>query len=352
MFLPLRSARHTPAEPSLLVGLFVTLAAVFPAVHPAAAQDNHGVHLPDPIASEPDPAAVRYGVQPVDGLDIFYREAGTPPGKSTPGNPDRPAVVLLHGFPSSSHQYRDVLAALGDEFYLIAPDYPGFGDSSFPPPEEYDYRFDQLAQTIDRFLEAKQIDRYVLVIHDYGAPVGFRIALAHPERLAGLVVQNGNAYEQGIGPDGWGPVLDYWKNKTPELEKTIAQNVFGLEGLRWQYTHGTRHPDRILPDNWNLDYLKLSRPGQHRVQLDLFYDYQNNLKQYPAWQAFLREHQPPTLVTWGVHDAFFPVPGAEGYARDLDDVEIHLLDTGHFPLEEDGPFIIRKMRDFLHRLGD
>ncbi|MEM7627236.1 MAG: alpha/beta hydrolase [Planctomycetota bacterium] len=293
------------------------------------------------IASDEDPARVRYGTEKVGGLDIFFREAG---------DPANPAIVLLHGFPSSSHQYRDVLAALGDEFYLIAPDYPGFGDSSYPPRSEYTYSFDQLAETMDAFLEARDLSRYALMIHDYGSPVGFRIALAHPDRVRGFVVMNGNAYEEGISPKGWGPVLDYWKDKTPEIEQTIIDNVFSLEGLRWQYTHGTRNPEGILPDNWNLDYLKLSRPGQHRVQLDLFYDYQNNIKAYPSWQAYLRKNQPPTLVAWGANDAFFPVPGAEGYARDLENVEIHILDTGHFALEEEGPFIISRMREFLRGL--
>ncbi|MEM8872706.1 MAG: alpha/beta hydrolase [Planctomycetota bacterium] len=286
-------------------------------------------------------SAVRYGTEVVDGLEIFYREAG---------DPNRPTVVLLHGFPSSSHQYRELLAGLGDDYHVIAPDYPGFGDSSFPPPDRYEYTFDNLATTMNAFLEQRGIDRYVLGIHDYGAPIGFRIATRHPDRVAGLIVMNGNAYEEGIGVEGWGPVLDYWKGKTPELEETITRNVFGLEGLKWQYTHGTRNPDGILPDNWNLDYLKLSRPGQHDVQLALFYDYQNNVKLYPEWQAYLREQQPPVLVTWGVNDAFFPVQGAEGYQRDVDDIEVHLLDTGHFPLEEEAPFIIARARDFLSRI--
>lgn len=284
---------------------------------------------------------VRYGKENVDGLDIFYREAGSS---------EKPAVVLLHGFPSSSHMYREVLAELSDEFYLIAPDYPGFGDSSFPSPENYTYTFDNLAETIDRFLIQRNLENYVLMIQDYGAPIGYRIATRHPEKVKGFVVMNGNAYEEGIAPEGWGPVLDYWKGKTPELEKTIIENVFSLEGLKWQYTHGTRNPDGILPDNWNLDYMKLSRPGQHRVQLDLFFDYQNNLKKYPVWQQYLRDHQPPMLLVWGKNDAFFPVPGAEGYKRDVKNIDYNILDTGHFALEEEGGFIISKMRTFLRSL--
>lgn len=283
---------------------------------------------------------VRYGTEKVDGLDIFFREAGN-------DQTNKPALVLLHGFPSSSHQYREVLAALGDEFYLIAPDYPGYGDSSFPSKKEYTYTFDNLAETIDKFLIQRGLDRYVLMIQDFGAPVGLRIAAKHPKKVAGLVVMNGNAYEEGISKKGWGKVLDYWKNRTPELEKHILDNVFSLEGFRWQYTHGTRNPDAILPDNWNLDYMKMSRPGQHEVQLDMFFDYQNNLKKYPEWQQYLRDNQPPTLLVWGKNDAFFPVSGAEGYKRDLNDIDYNILDTGHFALEEEAPFIINKMREFM-----
>ncbi len=283
---------------------------------------------------------VRYATEKVDGLDIFYRESGDP-------KTDKPALVLLHGFPSSSHQYREVLATLGDEFYLIAPDYPGYGDSSFPSKEEYTYTFDNLANTIDKFLIQRGLDRYVLMIQDFGAPVGLRIAAKHPEKVAGLVVMNGNAYEEGISKEGWGKVLDYWKERTPELEKHIIDNVFSLAGFRWQYTHGTRNPDAILPDNWNLDYMKMSRPGQHEVQLDMFFDYQNNLKKYPEWQQYLRKNQPPVLLVWGKNDAFFPVAGAEGYKRDIKDIDYNILDTGHFALEEEAPFIIGKMREFM-----
>lgn len=281
---------------------------------------------------------VRYGTERVEGLDIFYREAG---------DPAKQTVVLLHGFPTSSHMYREVLAALGDEFHLIAPDYPGFGDSSFPPQSEYTYTFDNIADTMNTFLEQRKLTDYVLMIQDYGAPVGFRIATKHPERIAGFIVMNGNAYEEGLSAEGWGPIFEYWKGKTPELEETIAENAFSLEGLKWQYTHGTRNPEGILPDNWNLDFMKFSREGQHRMQLDMFYDYQNNLKLYPVWQQYLRDTQPPMLIVWGKNDAFFPEPGAAAYKRDVNNVHYHILDTGHFALEEEGPFIIETMRGFL-----
>ena len=286
---------------------------------------------------------VRYRTETVDGLDIFYREAG---------DPSRPTVLLLHGFPASSHMYREVLRGLSDRYHLVAPDYPGFGDSSFPSPDDFAYPFDHIAEVMDRFLEQRGLNRYVMMIQDYGAPVGFRIAVKHPERVAGFVVMNGNAYAEGLSAEGWGPIFDYWKNRTPELEAKIIANVFSLEGMQWQYTHGTRNPDGINPDNWNLDYMKIERPGQHRAQLDLFYDYRNNLSHYPAWQAYLRKRQPPMLIVWGKNDAFFPEPGAEAYKRDVRNIDYNILDTGHFALEEESPFIIGKMRSFLARTVD
>lgn len=283
---------------------------------------------------------VRYGYEKVDGIDIFYREAGN-------SKTGKPALVLLHGFPSSSHQYREVLAELGDEFYLIAPDYPGYGNSGFPSMNDYEYTFDNVAATIDKFLIQRGLNRYVMMIQDYGAPVGFRIATKHSEKVAGFVVMNGNAYAEGISSDGWGAVLDYWKDKTPELEKTIKENVFTLETMKWQYKHGTCNPERINPDNWVLDYYNISRPGGHDMALAMFYDYQNNVKLYPQWQQYLRDNQPPMLIVWGKNDAFFPVPGAEGYKRDIKDIDYNILDTGHFALEEEAPFIIEKMRGFM-----
>jgi len=281
---------------------------------------------------------VRYGMENVDGLEIFFREAG---------EPSKPVIVLLHGFPSSSHMYREVLRELADSYYLIAPDYPGFGNSSFPSPKDFAYTFDNIAKIMDKFLAQRGLNKYSLMIQDYGAPIGFRIASAHPEQVQAIITQNGNAYKEGISPKGWGPVLDYWKKKTPELEQTIIENVFSYEGMKWQYTHGTRNPEAISPDNWNLDYAGISREGQHRAQLDLFYDYQNNLKLYPQWQQYLRDKQPPMLVVWGRNDAFFPVSGAEGYKRDSKDIDYNILETGHFALEEDYKIITDKMRRFL-----
>jgi pimeloyl-ACP methyl ester carboxylesterase len=299
--------------------------------------------LPHPSrsAESPEYYPVRYATQKVGNLDIFFREAG---------DPRNPTIVLLHGFPTSSHMYREVLRGLADEYYLIAPDYPGFGDSSFPSPKEFSYTFDNLATVIEKFLQARGLKTFALMIQDYGAPVGLRIAAKHPEKIKGLIIQNGNSYAEGLGEEGWSLIFKYWKNKTPEIEREIIKNVFSLEGLKWQYTHGMRNPSGILPDNWNLDFMKISRPGQHEVQLALFYDYQNNLKHYPEWQKYFRDHQPPALIVWGKNDAFFPVPGAEAYKRDLKNVDFNILDTGHFALEEDASFILEKMRRFMDSL--
>ncbi|WP_299598236.1 alpha/beta hydrolase [uncultured Tateyamaria sp.] len=284
---------------------------------------------------------VQVGYETVDGVKIFYREAG---------NPENPAIVLLHGFPSSSHQYRHLLDELSDDYYLIAPDYPGFGASDFPSPDSYTYTFDNIAETVDTFLEQKGIDTFSMYLQDYGAPVGFRIATVHPERIETLIIQNGNAYEEGVNPETWAPVTYLWENgRDAEYEQTLIPNIFSVEGLRWQYTHGTRNPDGILPDNWLLDHQAMSRPGMHDVQLGLIYDYRNNVAKYPEWQAYMREHQPPALIVWAKNDAYFPVAGAEGYQRDLVDVDYNILDTGHFALEEDGDVIALRIRNFLSK---
>ena len=285
-------------------------------------------------------ARVRYGTEQVGSLDIFYRESG---------DSSKQTVVLLHGFPTSSHMYREVLASLGNEYHLIAPDYPGFGDSSFPSPDEFIYTFEHLSDIIDQFLIQRNLTNYVLMIHDYGAPIGLEIAARHPEKVVGIIAMNGNTYKEGLGP-GWETLRGYWKSKSAEIEEQIIANAFSYEGLKSQYTHGTREPEQLLPDNWNLNYLKFSREGQHRMHLDLFYDYQNNIKQYPRWQSFLKKQQLPTLIVWGKHDIFFPEVAAEAFRQGLNDVDYHILNTGHFPLEEEGEFIIDKMRHFLSRI--
>ncbi|WP_281986927.1 alpha/beta fold hydrolase [Aquimarina aggregata] len=278
----------------------------------------------------------RYKSIEIEGVNIAYREAG---------NPAKPTIVLLHGFPASSHQYRKVLNQLSDDFHLIAPDYPGFGNSDFPSSNEYEYTFDNIAETIDAFLEKKNLNSYALMIQDYGAPVGFRIATKHPERITAIINQNGNAYEKGLGP-GWEGIKKFWTNRTKEAEAAIIP-AFSLEGLKWQYTHGTRNPENVNPDTWHLDYLRLSRPNAHATNLDLLYDYQNNVKKYPEWQQYLRDNQPPLLIVWGKNDVYFPESGAEAFKKDVKNIDYNIYDTGHFALEEDGDEIISKIRAFM-----
>lgn len=280
-----------------------------------------------------------YRSQEINGINIAYREAG---------NPKNPTIVLLHGFPSSSHQYRKVLNQLSDEYHLIAPDYPGFGNSDFPSTDSYTYTFDNLAKSVDGLLEKLGLTSYALMIQDYGAPVGFRIATAHPERVTAIINQNGNAYTEGLG-EAWGDVKKFWANRNADTEKALLP-IFSLEGLKWQYTHGTRNPETVNPDTWHLDYLRLSRPNAHAVNFDLFYDYQNNIKQYPTWQKYLRDHQPPLLIVWGKNDQFFPESGAVAYKKDVKKIDYNIYDTGHFALEEDGDAIIAKIRSFMKRV--
>ncbi|WP_306141804.1 alpha/beta fold hydrolase [Roseibium sp. MMSF_3412] len=283
-------------------------------------------------------AETRYGYETIDDLKIFFREAG---------DRSNPTIVMFHGFPSSSHQYRNLIEDLSEDYYVIAPDYPGFGASDFPAPEEFDYTFDNLADVVDTFLEQRGLTEYALVLHDYGAPVGFRIATEHPERVTALLVQNGNAYVEGVSADASGMLEALWQNRTPELEQNIIANAFSASALQWQYIHGTRNPDAINPDNWLLDIERMQRPGQHEMHLNLFEDYKSSIEAYPAWQEYLREHQPPVLVTWGRNDAFFTEAGAEAYARDAEDAKIVLYDTGHWPLEENGAEIATEIRSFL-----
>ena len=283
---------------------------------------------------------VKYKKLNVNGVTIAYREAG---------NKNNPTLVLLHGFPSSSHQYRKVLSQLSDSYHLIAPDYPGFGESDFPTREAYEYTFDNLANTIDSFLQQLQLESYTLMIQDYGgAPIGFRIATKHPEKVKGIINQNGNAYEEGLG-EAWASTRALWANRNEDTEKALL-GVFSLEGLKWQYTHGVRNPENVNPDTWNLDYLRLSRPGAHKVNIDLFYDYQNNIKLYPKWQKYLREHRPPVLIVWGKNDAFFPESGAEAFKKDANIIDYNIYDTGHFALEEEGELIIAKIRAFMKKV--
>ncbi|KAB8315707.1 alpha/beta hydrolase [Tolypothrix campylonemoides VB511288] len=272
----------------------------------------------------------------IDGLDISYREAGSPLS---------PTILLLHGFPTSSHMFRNLMDAIADKFHLVAPDYPGFGNSSMPTVDEFEYTFDHLAEVMEKFIEALGLKKYSLYLMDYGAPIGYRIALKHPQQVEALIVQNGNAYEEGLR-EFWEPLKAYWKDRTPENAENLRQ-FLTLDATKWQYTHGVRNPKSISPDNWNIDQPLLDRPGNSDIQLALFYSYGSNPPLYPQWQEYFRKYQPPTLVVWGKNDQIFPADGAYPYLRDLKNIEFHLLNTGHFALEEDGETIGLLITNFL-----
>ena len=275
----------------------------------------------------------------VRDLDVFYREAGPK---------DAPAILLLHGFPTSSQMFRNLIPALADGFRVIAPDYPGYGHSSMPPHDQFAYTFDNLARVIDDFTGKVGLTKYALYVQDYGAPVGYRLAVAHPERVTAIVVQNGNAYDEGLDNDFWKPLKAYWKDRTNENAEPLRK-FLTLEATRWQYTHGVRNVAAISPDTWTIDQALLDRPGNQEVQLALFYSYGSNPQQYPFWHDYFRKNQPPTLIVWGKNDTIFPPAGAEPYKKDLKTIEFHLLDTGHFALEEDGDQIADLMRQFLSK---
>jgi pimeloyl-ACP methyl ester carboxylesterase len=284
-----------------------------------------------------EPPRVTYHTAQVDGLKLFYREAGPK---------DAPTVVLLHGFPSSSHMFRELITRLGDKYHLVAPDYPGFGYSDAPPPDQYAYTFDHLADTVDHFLDQKGITKYSIYIQDYGSPVGFRLATRHPERIQAIITQNGNAYDEGLSPF-WAEFLyPYWKDPNPTTEAKVRQ-LLTLDATKLQYLQGFRNSDDVSPDSYLFDQSKLDRPGNDKIQLALFYDYRNNPPLYPAWHKYLREKKPPVLVVWGKNDPVFAPAGAEAFLKDVPQAELHLLDTGHFALEEDVAEIAQIIRAFL-----
>jgi len=284
-------------------------------------------------------AATTYKSVKVDKLNIFYREAGPA---------DAPTILLLHGFPTSSHMFRNLIIKLSDKFHLIAPDYPGFGNSSMPSVKEFDYTFDNLAVVIEKFLKVIGVQKYSLYVMDYGAPVGYRIASKYPERVETLIVQNGNAYEEGL-LDFWKPIKKYWKDKTDENREALRNALLTIDATKWQYTDGVRNVEAISPDNWIIDQSLMDRPGNKDIQLQLFYSYGSNPPLYPKWQAYFRDHQPPTLIVWGKNDAIFPAEGAHPYKRDLKNLEFHLLDTGHFALEEDCETIASLIHQFVEK---
>jgi pimeloyl-ACP methyl ester carboxylesterase len=285
-------------------------------------------------------ATVTHKTVKVGGLDVFYREDGPK---------DAPAILLLHGFPTSSQMFRNLIPALADKYRVVAPDYPGFGHSSMPPRDTFAYTFDNLAQVIDEFTAAVGLTRYAIYVQDYGAPVGYRLASRHPERITAVVVQNGNAYEEGLDNEFWKPIKAYWKEPAGKEKRDALRGFLTYDATRWQYTHGVSNPELVSPDGPAHDQFLLDRAGNDEIQLDLFLSYGSNPPLYPAWQEYFRKHQPPVLIAWGKNDQIFPPAGAEPYSRDLKTLEFHLLDAGHFALETNGDEIARLMRDFLGR---
>jgi len=288
------------------------------------------------VAAAPAPE-VRFNTLSVDGIKIFYREAGPANG---------PTVLLLHGFPTSSHMYRGLIPLLADKYHVIAPDLPGFGFSDVPARDKYHYTFDNLAKTMDAFAQALQLKRYAIQVFDYGAPVGFRLAAAHPERITAIITQNGNAYEEGLGTV-WSPIQKYWQEPNAQNRAALRQ-FLTLDGTKYQYLHGSP-AEKVAPEAYQLDYVLLSRPGVEDIQLDLFLDYASNVKRYPAFQEYFRKAKPPVLAVWGKNDPFFVPPGAEAFRRDNPNAEVHLYDTGHFALETHGNEIGAEIRRFLDR---
>jgi len=311
----------------------------------------HAENIPD----------VSYRTIAVEDVEIFYREAG---------NPDNPTILLLHGFPTSSHMFRDLIPELADEYHLVAPDYPGYGFSSMPDVTEFDYSFDNVARLMGKFIDKIGVDKFSVYMMDYGAPVGFRIASAQPERIESLIIQNGNAYDEGLDNNFWEPIKVYWKDRkavNKGLDNDFWKNVKAaykqpkmtndnalrflttLGATKWQYTNGVSNVDSVSPDTWGHVQPLLDRKGNQEIQLQMFYSYGSNPPLYPAWQEYFRKYQPPALIVWGKNDEIFPPSGGEPYKRDLKDLEYHLIDTGHFALETHGQEIADLMRSFLRR---
>lgn len=277
----------------------------------------------------------------VNGIEVFFREAG---------NPEKPTILLLHGYPTSSHMFRNLMTNLSDEFHLIAPDYPGYGRSEQPLVSDFDYSFENISNLMEKFIELKGLKTYSLYLMDYGAPIGFRIASNQPDRVDHLIIQNGNAYEEGL-EEFWNPFRPYWRNIEAKEAETL-EGFHSLEGLKWQYTHGVNSPQLISPDNWQIDLMHLQRPENNAIQMKMFYDYQFNLKQYPKWQKYFRQHQPKTLIIWGKNDYIFPPSGAEAYKKDLKYIDFNLIDTGHFALESYGDEMAEMIRAFFTKDKD
>jgi pimeloyl-ACP methyl ester carboxylesterase len=281
-------------------------------------------------------SAIAYRSANVDDLKVFYREAGAA---------DAPALLLLHGFPSASHMFRDLIPLLADRFHIVAPDLPGFGQSDMPARGKFAYTFDHLAEIIGRFTEVIGLDRFAMYVFDYGAPTGFRIAVKHPERISAIISQNGNAYEEGLS-EGWSPIRAYWQEPS-QANRDALRAFLTPETTRWQYTHGVVNEATVSPDGHSLDNFYLARPGADDVQLDLFGDYKSNVALYPVFQNYFRTHRPPFIAVWGKNDPFFLPPGAEAFKRDIPNAVVRFFDTGHFALETHAKEIAAAIRDFL-----
>jgi pimeloyl-ACP methyl ester carboxylesterase len=281
-------------------------------------------------------SSIHYRHANVDGLNVFYREAGSA---------DKPHLLLLHGYPSSSHMFRDLIPLLSDRFHIVAPDLPGFGQTDMPSRDQFTYSFENIANVIDRFTEVVGLDRFAVYVFDYGAPTGFRLAVKHPERITAIISQNGNAYEEGLS-EGWNPIQTYWKNPTAENREAL-RGFLAPQTTRWQYTHGVADESLVSRDGIALDNYYLARKGADEIQLDLFLDYQSNVALYPTFQAYFRKHQPRFLAVWGKNDPFFLPPGAEAFKRDIPGAQVRFLDTGHFALETHAKEIAETIRSFL-----
>jgi pimeloyl-ACP methyl ester carboxylesterase len=319
-----------------LVATLVAVAAIGTAATLLVSSQDTKPEMPATV-SEGKQVEVHYRTVKVGGLDIFYREAGPK---------DAPAVLLLHGFPTSSHMYRNLIPQLADKYHVVAPDYPGYGQSSMPDRAGFAYTFENLSNVVADFVQTLGLKSYALYVMDYGAPIGYRLALKHPERVTALIVQNGNAYDEGLR-DFWIPIKKYWNEPSKENREALRK-LLTIEATKWQYTNGVPDASLVSPDTWVNDQAGLDRPGNDEIQLDLFYDYRTNVPLYPAFQEFFRKYQPPTIILWGKNDFIFPAEGAGPYRRDLPKAELHLIDTGHFALESNG----REMAILIHEFLD